>query len=361
VGDALGLSARWALPLSGGLDSRLIACVGKDRGVNMRCFTYGPPKWGEVVHARRLAANLGLTWERVETGDRFLADYTGMWLDWFGAATHTHGMYQMPLLNRIEEGLPIATGFIGDPLGGLQIVSMAHVHERERRLLPVFLSKACRCPIDQLGNLLHFDCAQYIEDQEQQLQARYDEYPGVPWHKRWFLFQWTHVFGFSYYQPMMYDYWRGVSTPYMNREYANFCLSLPRCLLDSRHLQCLLLKQCWPRAAAAGCTAYGDELLSTGLDEVRRRILWRLPEWLADRFRPDERAGGFAIEEPALKGAGRAGLLPFDRDIPLPEFLKRDGVMDCVERAAAGEFSAYSKLRCLQPVVWRWLQDGELS
>ena len=197
-----GLSGadQWELPLSGGMDSRLIACIGARHGVGFRCYTYGPRRWTEVVYARRLARALRLPWQRIDPGARFLVGFTRMWLEWFGAALHAHGMYQMPLLTSLGHVCPITTGFIGDPLGGLQIASMADVHEQAGRLVPVFLSKMVRCSEERLSDYLAFSCREHLAAQEGDLQAQYDELPGVAWHKRWFLFQWNHVCRFSYYQ-----------------------------------------------------------------------------------------------------------------------------------------------------------------
>jgi asparagine synthase (glutamine-hydrolysing) len=56
-----------AVPLSAGLDSRLVACALKELGVeNVTCFSYGRHGNFEAEGARRVAAKLGYEWIFVE-------------------------------------------------------------------------------------------------------------------------------------------------------------------------------------------------------------------------------------------------------------------------------------------------------
>jgi len=55
------------IPLSGGYDSRFIACKLKELGVdNVMCFTYGHADYPEVAESRKVAHALGFKWEYVE-------------------------------------------------------------------------------------------------------------------------------------------------------------------------------------------------------------------------------------------------------------------------------------------------------
>ena len=98
IGVVLTTQPAWVLPLSGGLDSRLIAAVGSDMGVELHAYTYGPSGWNETICSRQVAKALDLPWERVDLGTDYLAKYTPMWADWFGSGLHFHGMYQLPFL-----------------------------------------------------------------------------------------------------------------------------------------------------------------------------------------------------------------------------------------------------------------------
>ena len=63
------------LPLSGGYDSRLLACVLKKLGANnVICFTYGIPESYEVKISKQVANTLGFPWHYVEyTKEKFLS------------------------------------------------------------------------------------------------------------------------------------------------------------------------------------------------------------------------------------------------------------------------------------------------
>ncbi len=55
------------IPLSGGYDSRLIACLCKKYGLgNVVCYTYGRPDSFEVSTSRNVAVQLGFEWHYVE-------------------------------------------------------------------------------------------------------------------------------------------------------------------------------------------------------------------------------------------------------------------------------------------------------
>lgn len=59
------------VPLSGGYDSRLIACMLKKRGVeNVICYTYGAKDSHEVLISKKVADALGYKWLFVEYNDK---------------------------------------------------------------------------------------------------------------------------------------------------------------------------------------------------------------------------------------------------------------------------------------------------
>lgn len=64
------------VPLSGGLDSRLIVCVLRHLGYdNVRTFSYGPPGNYEAKIARQVAETLGYPWEFVATTHSDFRDF----------------------------------------------------------------------------------------------------------------------------------------------------------------------------------------------------------------------------------------------------------------------------------------------
>lgn len=111
------------LPLSGGLDSRLLAHFVQDKS-RVRAFTYGVSACQEysreVTRARLVSARLGLAWEQIPLGDYH--DHFDACDDIFGISTHAHGMYHMEFYERIAArtaaGLPLLSGLVGDAWAG---------------------------------------------------------------------------------------------------------------------------------------------------------------------------------------------------------------------------------------------------
>lgn len=111
------------LPLSGGLDSRLLlwSIENKDR---IRAFTYGTSpdqaRSFEVVYARELSEKFAIRWEHIQLGHYH--KHLGVWNKEFGLSTHAHGMYQIEfyekILARLERPQTILSGIVGDLWAG---------------------------------------------------------------------------------------------------------------------------------------------------------------------------------------------------------------------------------------------------
>jgi len=349
--EALQVRPEWILPLSGGLDSRLIAAVGVSIGLRFQAVTYGHADWIETVHARQVARALRINWRRVPISPDYLARWTPLWLDWFGAALHCHGMYQMPFLEAVKDlHLPIVTGFTGDPLAGAQTAVMAPGSDTLNARL---LRKWCLVPPDQVQSLLRRPIGDALDAMESELQARYDEIPGAHYQKLWLVFQWNHVFGFSYYQPMMYDYWKGVGTPYVNRDYANFTLSLPYVALDDRRLQKDVFRRHYLHMAAIGGT-YGPIMFEPRRRRLLRGVALSLPPALRIGPLREFATTGSLCQPDALKAAGEKAVWPVpqlaDR---LSDWFDPDRIGELCRGAEAGDEAAYNKLRSIQAVAAR--------
>ena len=64
------------LPLSGGFDSRLIACWLKSEGVeNVTCYTFGRKGYYEIDVSRKVAESLGYKWYYVEYNEEVVKDF----------------------------------------------------------------------------------------------------------------------------------------------------------------------------------------------------------------------------------------------------------------------------------------------
>lgn len=126
--DALELLFSWnpsfesteeILPLSNGMDSRLLALNRTTHHKTPKCFTYGTSRrqWDsdEVHGAADIASALGLPWQRVDLSG--FHDEIPFWSDLFGSSVHLHGMYQVRFYREIKKQVPSGTvisGIIGD-------------------------------------------------------------------------------------------------------------------------------------------------------------------------------------------------------------------------------------------------------
>jgi hypothetical protein len=110
-GSALNL-----LPLTGGFDSRFMACVLKERGIPCQAVTLGRGHHTEVQVARRVAGILGIPHTTLEP--RGLLDHMiPPWLEVQEGQTRYGTAYIMELLDRgFPEGTPILHGLLGGNL-----------------------------------------------------------------------------------------------------------------------------------------------------------------------------------------------------------------------------------------------------
>lgn len=356
IARALRTSPEWTLPLSGGVDSRLIAAVGAEEKIPMTAFTYGPATWKETLYAEKVAHALKLPWRRIDLGTDYLEKYVPMWGDWFGSSMHFHGMYQMPFLEAVRDvPSPIVTGFIGDPHGGAQTAGMM---AGNRTLLQRLVDKWCMWDVQGLRDAFRPGIDGALEEIESELQRDYDAVPGAPYQKMWMVFEWSHVFGFSFYQPMMYDYWKGVSTPFVDRELARFTLSLPRLALEGRRLQVEMFKKHLPKVAGLPVTFLGmpfklskNYLVRRGLGEVLPKPFRRGP---LREFNPSRNT----LEQDSIRSGGKSALWPiYEAGNRLDRWIDMGRVTSAHNAAVAGDLQAVNRLEAVQALALRLL-DG---
>jgi asparagine synthase (glutamine-hydrolysing) len=155
IGDAIPV-----LPLSGGFDSRLIACILKDSGYNnVICFTFGR-KTPEVSISEKVAKILGFKWyfidyEKFDIRDDFLEDKDFNAYFHF-AARLTSMFYLQEYLavkylreqSLIPENSVFLPGHSGDLLGGSQFVKVFPPKLRRYQVIKqIFHSKYTYFPV----------------------------------------------------------------------------------------------------------------------------------------------------------------------------------------------------------------------
>ncbi len=115
-----------ALPLSGGYDSRLIACKLKEFGFdNVVCFTYGQNN-PEVDISKKVAHRLGFDWYFIEYNDKLVKNFNTdrLFSEYYEYASRGTSMFYLqeyPAIRYLIENKIIGTDFISLPghSGGL--------------------------------------------------------------------------------------------------------------------------------------------------------------------------------------------------------------------------------------------------
>ena len=277
IADALQARPAWVVPLSAGLDSRLIAAVGADLGTDLQLYAWGERDSTDVVYSHKIAQTLGYPWKHFDLPGDFLVRYTPQWADMFGSSMHFHGMYQMSFLDLLdtEPDGPIATGFLGDMLSGASIGVMDKVHASPGSC-QIFNDWYVDWNVKELNSLkmpVEDVCKMIASTIEGQINA----VAGARFQKLIFLALWSRLRFFNIFQSTLCDYWRGVADPFMNREYARFALSLPRVALEDRRLLADVFRRYYGRLAVIPGTYAKEPFILTGKYLVKRRIVEHLP------------------------------------------------------------------------------------
>ncbi|MBU1726456.1 MAG: asparagine synthase C-terminal domain-containing protein [Candidatus Omnitrophica bacterium] len=357
VASVLKNDVNWVLPLSGGVDSRLIAGIGCKMGVNFNAYTYGPSNWNEVIFASKVAKALKLKWKRIDFGRDYLAEHTKMWADWFGSALHFHGMYQMPFLNALknEPQGRILHGYMGDPLAGNHANGLLTTHS-ESGLTELLTKSWVHWSAKQVKGLLKFPVGDAIEEVKQEIEKEIDSVKGAFFQRLMFLDFWNRQRLFIYYQPAMYDYYRGVETPFLNREYAKFCMSLPLLALEGRRLQAEMLRKHYYNLAEIPGTYSSEPYILTGKFLLKRKIGAMLPRFL--RIGTFEQFSSIknTFESDCIKERGKEAIWPiYEKNEYLSEWFNMDKIDQAYDRALKGDLQSVIQLTSVQAIAYRLL------
>ena len=117
------------LPLSGGYDSRYLACLLKQNNINnVECFTYGKKDSYEVLIAKNVAEKLNYKWLFIEYTDELLTSFfTDEWNNYsntnhhYTSLPHEQDFFALQYLksnNLLPENTIVMNGFCQDILAG---------------------------------------------------------------------------------------------------------------------------------------------------------------------------------------------------------------------------------------------------
>jgi hypothetical protein len=277
ITDALSTQPRWNVPLSSGLDSRLIAGVAADVGADVTTYAWGEANSTDVNYSRQIARSLGLPWTHIESPDDFLEKNTRRWADLFGSAMVFHGMYQMCFLDALKahSDASLLSGFVGDVLAGDGLASIFEA--RATRNSQLESDWYCHWTVEMLQPAAKFPLQDALEANAQNLAKQIEFFPGAYFQKLQYLELWNRQHCFTNFSSTLFDYWTGVTPPFINRAYARFCLSVPRVVLDDRHLLGAVFRRYYGRLAVIPGTYAKDPFILTGKYLLLRRAAEMLP------------------------------------------------------------------------------------
>lgn len=107
------------IPLSGGLDSRLLACLAQSEKLNFRSLVFGPKYSNEVTIAKEVARKLNIKLEYKELRNSYYLEYGEDVVKYTGglsSAMHCH-LYSILKANNLKPKYLIH-GFMGDVYAG---------------------------------------------------------------------------------------------------------------------------------------------------------------------------------------------------------------------------------------------------
>jgi hypothetical protein len=357
VAGALAQSPAWMLPLSGGLDSRLIACIGHALGVDMDAYVWGASDTVDVVCSRTVARRLKLPWRHVDLGTAYLTTWTRPWADWFGTTMHFHGMYQMAFYDAVADvrGRPIVSGFLNDILSGTSAPRQV-VSSRGQ----LYTEWYRHWTIEELRDLLRVPLDEALAELAAEIETQLRTAEGVAFKEDLVIGLRNRNRLFTSFQPILADYWRGAATPFMNRDYARFCLSLPLGARNGRRLLGDVFCRFYPAIAAVPGTYDEEPLFRTGSYLLKRRVA----EWLPQPWRLGPlkvfRAVDPRMDCDALRAAGPAGLWPIpEAERQLAEWLDVGQLRPLYDRAVsdARDYRALRRLQSVQTLAFRLLES----
>lgn len=274
----------WILPLSSGLDSRLIAAVMADVGVDVHAYAWGGAENEDVIYSRKIARTLGFSWKHVSLPKDFLTRYTSRWADWFGGAMHFHGMYLMSFLDELngETSAPAINGYIGDVLTGDGLNDAVAIHSARR--YQIGTEWYVHWTPDQLRSVAKFPVNEALEANADNIREQINSFPGAHYQKFLLLPLRNRQRLFISFMSTLMDYWRGVAAPFMDRSYARFCMSLPRAVFDHRRLLGDVFMRYYGKLAVIPGSYAQDPYILTGRYLVKRRAAHLLPSPIRNRL-----------------------------------------------------------------------------
>ena len=360
ITSSLIQNPQWILPLSSGLDSRLIAAVAAEQNMNIYAYTWGSPKSSDVIFAKKIAHAMSIPWKSVDIGNTYLTSYINLWIDLLGSAMHFHGMYQMPFLDTLKHGPagPIASGFLGDCLAGYATKFLCEVHSNSTPF-QIAPDGYLHWKVNELPQLMKIPIQDALEELTAEVEKMLASIPGALYQQLGYIILWGRQRHFTCFQSILSDYWRGVTTPFLDREYARFSFSLSRAVLDNRILQQAMLSRYYTKLAAIPGTYASEPALLTGSYIMKKRIARPIPPKVSRILFPEFNRNRSKTDIDCVKHDSREAFKPlFERLDVIKEWMNIDIIEKNYQRIVAeNDLQAVRKLQSIQTLAYRLSTD----
>lgn len=363
IAGALERRSHWILPLSSGLDSRLIAAAGVEMGVNFDACSWGNSDATDVIFGRRIARRLKLPWKHIDLGREYLLRQTSRWLDLFGSAMHAHGMYQMEFFDRVgcaHEGY--VSGYLGEVLTGDENSEMVSLHAMENQL-QIYNDHYVHWTVPEARTILKPSLDEAMAEIKKTLRDILEAIPGAFFQKAQLLDFWTRQCRFTGFHAILADYYGGVATPFISRAYSRFCFSLPRAAYERRLLADVYRKYFARVAAIPG--SYGPEpFILTGRYLLKRRLAQCLPLSLRNGIFRGTKFTRLNMDLECIRAHGWKSLWPIrDAWENLSHWVHMDQISRIYESIMAGnkDMKLVRKLQSIQALAYRLLSEDQIA
>jgi len=353
-GEAFNGLEEISVPLSGGLDSRIIAAFAVRHGVHVNSYTYFNG-FNNAFFAERVSRSLGTSHTHIKNA-LTEENMTEIWLRYFGTYLHVHGVYQYPLIEALQRlRRTTFVGFLGDPLAGDRLKNF----DGDLRADGVLQSICSLTPDNEIEKALSPGYTETSSgDSVKALIDRTQSVSGEK-HVRFNIFDiWTRQANFIFYHPQLLNLYAPVQTPFVDLEYASFCISLSRDKLFDRALLKQLVIDKMPEISKIGGTFTHDA------KPLVQTKMWLLKERLGRRLRkvyPDNTGKyGVSWQTFAVKHDWRHLFFPFGEDlVSWPDFLDHDYFLLMHDRARKGDPFAYRMMVRAQPILWAFSRQAD--
>ena len=357
ISDVLLTRPNWVLPLSAGLDSRLIAGVAADLGLDVQTYSWGAPEATDVVYARQIARALKLPWQRIDLGTDYLTKLTPIWADLFGSSMQFHGMYQIAFLQAIRQmsAGPVVSGFLGEVLSGADLEDLAD-NSRLDEGYQFYNDWYTNWNVNELEALFLFPVDEALDQIATDFKRQLELVPGA-WFQRMMVYGfWNRQRFFTSFHSTLNDYWRGVGSPFINRDYARFTLSLPRVALDGRRLLNDMYRRHYGLLATIPGTYSPDPLIPTGSFLLKRRLAENIPNALLPEALKRMAFAPLRMDTDCLMATGKKALWPiWDAWDDLGTYIDTNQVTAAYEAAINNreDVKPLRKLQSVQALAYR--------